>query len=238
MHRDQTPGLVHAGLIELATNPSASLLDALSREEVERAKRFRTEAQRGLFISRRYALRSILASCLGIGLDEIDLAHTELGKPYLPNWPEIAFSMSHSRELAMYALGTDIALGIDIESRDLIVDADAITRTACNKREVRAINDLNGTDRDDAILTAWVRKEAVAKAHGSGLGFPLSKIGTSPGVPADATPARVRSLSNRSWFVWDLEAPTGHRAALAANRPDVEIEFIDRRREAALHKAG
>ena len=96
------------------------------------------------------------------------IAVTDRGKPYFPDshWQ---FSISHTKYHAFCALA-DSPVGIDAEELNRKIDlrlADKILSPA-----ERAEYDAAG-DKNKALLTFWVLKEAAAKLTGEGLrGYP------------------------------------------------------------------
>ena len=96
------------------------------------------------------------------------IAITSRGKPYFPNSPW-HFSISHTKHHAFCVLA-DCPVGIDAEETTRKIDlrlADKILSPA-ERAEYEAAEDKN-----KALLTFWVLKEAAAKLSGEGLrGYP------------------------------------------------------------------
>jgi phosphopantetheinyl transferase len=72
-----------------------------------------------------------------------------------------------------------------------------------------------------------VRKEAVAKGRGEGLGLDLTQIQTRPGVPAEATEVKLRTKPRDRWFVWDVPVGDGGSGAVAARERSLRIELFE-----------
>ena len=94
----------------------------------------------------------------------------EGGKPYLVNEPGVHFSLSHSANWAVCAI-SDHPVGVDIERcepgrRD-------IASRFFHKEEVRYLNTLLPSARDDAFYKLWTLKESFVKSTGRGLDLPL-----------------------------------------------------------------
>ena len=96
------------------------------------------------------------------------IAVADRGKPYFPNSPWY-FSISHTKHHAFCVLA-DCPVGIDAEEMTRKIDlrlAEKILSPA-EKAEYEAAGDKN-----KALLTFWVLKEAAAKLSGEGLrGYP------------------------------------------------------------------
>lgn len=140
----------------------------LSHDEVARSERFSTSQLRNRYIAGRGWVRSVLGSEVGLHPAAVRFRYLELGKPVVEHPPNIlAFSLAHSADEALLAVGPPGGLGIDVErvtagaydpaSADLVLSFD----------ELRWIE--HQADRDRAFLRCWVRKEAYAKVGGLGM---------------------------------------------------------------------
>jgi 4'-phosphopantetheinyl transferase len=123
------------------------------------------------------------------------------GKPHLVGGSDLDFSLSHSGELALVAVGCGRRVGADVERVRPRTDVLAIARGSLSARERQAVESL-GTDeaRRGAFFRCWTRKEAYLK----GLG-----VGLAGGLDTDPEEAR-------GWQICSLPAPPGYVAALAA----------------------
>ncbi|MCB1522030.1 MAG: hypothetical protein KDJ37_15865 [Hyphomicrobiaceae bacterium] len=172
--------------------------DALEREEARspRLPRADSEAMAVAFgnihVRRRrlahIALRLALARATGGSrFDGVDFHRSEMGKPSLPGGG-LAFNLSHAGPAALIAIARreDVAIGIDLEERR------ALHLTASRRDRILAAADamspgapLAATGSDDAVLQAWVRIEAAAKALDTGIFRLLGALGVAgPGEAA------------------------------------------------------
>ena len=96
------------------------------------------------------------------------IARTERGKPYFVD-EKLYFSISHTKRNAFCAL-SDVPVGIDAEETDRVVNP-ALAEKILSPREYAQY--LAANDKNKALLTFWVLKEAEAKCTGEGLrGYP------------------------------------------------------------------
>ena len=96
------------------------------------------------------------------------LAKMPLGKPYFPG-KSLHFSISHSKKTVFCAL-SDRPIGIDAEELTRTIDPRLAEKilSAAEYAQYQAAE-----DRNRALLTFWVLKEAAAKCSGRGLqGYP------------------------------------------------------------------
>ena len=87
------------------------------------------------------------------------------GKPYLAEYPEIHFNISHSGEWAVCALAS-MPCGVDIQERRPIRSRRMVERTM-NAREQRQI--LEAEDGTGEFIKLWTYKESCIKLSGEGL---------------------------------------------------------------------
>lgn len=163
-----------------------------------RADRFKRAGAAERWIVSRAALRILLCTRMGCIPEDLEIAVTEHGKPYLPG-STLHFNLSHSGERALIALSEECEVGVDIE------------RPGRNVRAVeRALSDGERATGDD-LLQLWCRKEAWAKALGGGLGW---------------TPERFDTTRADGFALADLPLDGGYRGALAVEGEDASHALL------------
>ncbi|MGE0202760.1 MAG: 4'-phosphopantetheinyl transferase superfamily protein [Hyphomicrobiaceae bacterium] len=117
----------------------------------------------------RAALRLLVRAIAGEAHAAQPLARTPAGKPMLPG-SGLEISLSHSGGLALVAVSTAGAIGVDLECpRTVTLDG---WRRPALEAAAAALSPapLAGVAGTDArFLAAWVRLEALAKARGDGI---------------------------------------------------------------------
>ena len=144
----------------------------------------------------RIALRIVLERWAGNDVRRSAFEIERGGRPKLAQgWPH--FSISHTGDVALIAVSQHSAIGIDIEQErnikmsderraQVMKAANALSSQHDSRRTPKA-NDLD----DAAILQAWVKLEAVAKATGLGIGRVLTDYGVSHANNANNANERV-----------------------------------------------
>jgi 4'-phosphopantetheinyl transferase len=223
------PGLSEAGTESEIQLWTASLDDAaaaaafvvgrtlLSEEELERAGRFRFDADRASFVASRVWLRVLLAERLGVAPTAIRLLTAAGGKPELapplPTW--LRFSMSRSGSRGLYALARGAEVGVDLEDCSRIVDVEAVGSMFFSLGERGVLSGLEGDTKQRGFYRIWTRKEAVLKAMGVGLDAPISLLDVTADVARWDTAVPSGSNTARSWCLRDVDVAPGYAAALA-----------------------
>lgn len=214
------PDEVHLWTVDPSLFPSCTeeWLEALSPSELERAARFKFEAPRERFTVTRCLLRHLLGAYLRIPAGRVPLSEGPHGKPRVGEQspgPALGFNVAHTDGCVLIAIASDQDVGVDVEGCRPIPDAPAMARRFFTAGEAAALLDLDGPRRDAAFLTCWVRKEAVAKALGTGLTLSTTLIET--GFAPHITP-RPLQLAGTTVFVQDIRPADGYVAALASTR--------------------
>lgn len=185
----------------------ARLAGVTSAAEQARARRLRVDPAARRFLAARGILRTLLGGYLGCPPAAVPLpAGGGDEKPRLlePEGPELRFNVSHSGDAALLAFARRREVGVDIECHAKGRTAERLARRFFTDAERRLLETLDGPDRTQAVLAIWTRKEAMAKAHGTGVyrsGLPELDLGLgSDGEwltthdPAFGEPWSVRSI--------------------------------------------
>jgi 4'-phosphopantetheinyl transferase len=178
-------GEVHLWLAAL-DDDGGDPLRTLSSAERARAARIAGERERRRWAQGRAILRALLARYLQIEPAAVQIAQGANGKPALGpsqaagDAPHAAaredgdalllhFNLSHSGGAALYAIGADGPVGVDIELPGRERDVVAIAGRVFGDAEAVRLAALHPQERRHAFLRAWVRHEARLKCLGAGL---------------------------------------------------------------------
>jgi len=206
-------GAVHVWSARLDRSEAgdAAALAMLSDDERARSARFVLGRDRRNFIARRSLLRAILAHYLKSGPSQIILTREERGKPRLaaPNVvPPLHFNFSHSRGLAVCAVGRLAPLGVDVEQFRPMPEMAEIAATFCSAPENALLKAAPPEKKLEVFFSIWTRKEAYLKATGEGIAGTLAQLDCSQAPPGWS----LHALSPAPGFVGAL-ACTGSQPA-------------------------
>ena len=199
----------------------ASFEQLLTADERTRAGRFHFERDRSRFIVARAFRRRILGRYLHRDPRALRFCSNPYGKPGLAPEPggdaTLSFNVTHAGALALYAVTSHGAIGIDLEAIRMDVDCDAIAERYFSPRERRMLGALPPARRREAFFHCWTRKEAYIKARGMGLSLALDRfdVSVSPGDPAALLETREEGQDSSRWMLCDLPVGDGYVAALA-----------------------
>jgi 4'-phosphopantetheinyl transferase len=219
-------GEIHVWRIRLDARATDTSL--LSADEQTRARRLRDATRCAQFVAGRTALRRLLGAYTGTRPQALEFAYGPHGKPALPDRGP-AFNFTHSEDLALLAVASDRAVGIDIEHRNRTIHAALLARHILTRQEATAFRQVPPTRQTAALLATWTRKEAYIKALGDGFSRPLRSF--SVAVPADSQPARLKlddqAGSPQRWTFMPLDPHPDYLAALAAPGTDWTLHCFD-----------
>ncbi|NKB70628.1 MAG: 4'-phosphopantetheinyl transferase superfamily protein [Candidatus Latescibacteria bacterium] len=192
----------------------------LSPDESQRAASFRSNPHRARYIVARGFLRYLLGLYLQRDPAQIEFAYNPQGKPELapPAAPPLHFNLSHSHNLALYALTRDRLVGVDLEFIRPRVSIDQIARRFLAPAEQDALQAISPADRTRAFFTCWTRKEAYLKARGEGIMRGLDRFAVSlqPNAPALLSSPDDEPAEQARWRFADLQPGSGFLGALCA----------------------
>jgi 4'-phosphopantetheinyl transferase len=165
-------------------------------------------------------LRAILARYLRVNPATLVFETERAGKPHLaparhPGF--LQFNLSHSRNLALVAVSGGSEIGVDLEWVSDAIEVDQVAALVFSKSEIAVLGRLDIPRKREAFFNGWTRKEAIVKALGAGLGYPVRQLTVSIDPAARVRVIRPKNdAMNRSR--WRLEALTpapGYAAAVA-----------------------
>ncbi|MAX27386.1 MAG: hypothetical protein CMJ19_23055 [Phycisphaeraceae bacterium] len=180
-------GCVDVFALSLTAPPitRARALDLLDETERKRHDRFKSPKRQGEFAITRALLRMVVASVLRSDPASVAFAHTEHGKPYLPDHP-VHFNVTHSADMALIAVSPDFAIGVDIECHRPRENFQKMAKRFFSPAEFDALMKLPADKQFRAFHTIWTRKEAFVKAIAKGitLGLDQFTVNVDPDEPA------------------------------------------------------
>ncbi len=155
------PGEVHLWMTTIDEVPEF----VLSPSEQIKLSVMKLPAAARRFESTRKFLGYLLSSYLKTSNFQID--KTEQGKPFLPEFSEFHFNVTHSKGVIMVALSQK-PIGIDLERRREL-DAISIAKRFFSSQELLFFHQDREDHNQQAFFKCWAAKEAALKADGGGI---------------------------------------------------------------------
>jgi 4'-phosphopantetheinyl transferase len=189
----------------------------LSADEAARADRFHFPRDRGRFIAGRAVLRILLSGYLHCDPAGLRFGYNAHGKPALAGAEGLEFNLAHSHGLALYAVTSGRAVGIDVEHiREDLAGAE-IAERFFSRAENAVLRDLPAGQRREAFFRCWTRKEAYLKATGRGLSVALDSFDVSLAPTAAPALLAVRDDPGevKRWCFRNVDPAPGYVGAVA-----------------------
>jgi len=101
----------------------------------------------------------------------LEFQYNQYGKPYIKEYPNIFFSISHTDGLALCAI-SDAEIGADCEKIGNYDDG--VAKMISSTNEYEYLNKTN--DKNRMFFKLWTLKESYIKAIGMGLSMPLNSF--------------------------------------------------------------
>jgi 4'-phosphopantetheinyl transferase len=176
------------------------------------------------FVAARGALRRILAWYTGERPEHLRFSYSTWGKPRLEpaaRGQRIEFNVSHSGQLAVYAIADGRRLGVDVERIVPVTENDErLSRSWLSEQELAEMSTLDVSARTRCFYSLWTHKEAYLKARGEGLSLAPDRV-RIPRAPAGGSfESAFESGAAQRWSLRELEAGPGYAAALAVEGHD------------------
>ena len=194
----------------------ALFINTLSSDEHARAEKFLRSEDRISFTLTRGILRCVLSRYIDTAPEKIHFDYTSFGKPSLcanPEKPMLNFNVSHSNRWALFVLGENRKIGIDIEYIRAEIDVVAISRRFFSPQETHHIESAPEDKRQRLFYEIWVRKEAYIKALGKGLSISLSRFT----VPLDSHTHVALYPDGERWLFQGISIDPGYASALVTS---------------------
>ena len=205
--------------VDLASDGAreAEALEWLDGDERNRWSRFQHEPARRHFVLCRAALRATLCEHLRCGNEQLSFGTAEGGKPYaladglpLP----VAFNVTHSGEHGLIALAPAGRVGVDAEDYVPHRKLDELAEAVFGPNERADLAATAGDDRIRLFFRLWTFKEAVTKAHGTGLSLDVSGFEIPASMRAGAARCVLR-IPDAPETAWQLDSLSNERFAAA-----------------------
>lgn len=162
---------------------------------------------------RQASLFGKLLLAKGLGFYGIDpraigkISFNAYKRPYLAD-TTIDFNISHTEELVVCFICNHVRVGVDIEKVKKINLEDF--QSVFTPKELEWLNKKPEDYR--RFYRLWTMKEALVKAEGSGLHFPLLEIDTLENP-------HWTKVNNYTWYYFTWELHKGHMGTIVMNRP-------------------
>jgi len=199
----------------------------LDEAEQTQARKFKNASLHKRYVEVHGRLRNVLAQTLNESPEKIRIKKAEHGKPYLADYPELAFNLSHSAGRLMIAVGWLCQLGIDIEICKQRINLSGLVDKCFAEEEAAYWANLPEAQKNLEFYRFWTRKEAFVKATGRGIGLGLNHCVINPEKPTEFLRIPDQCGQASAWHVLDIDLGEGIYSALVADKEFASVRLMN-----------
>jgi 4'-phosphopantetheinyl transferase len=163
-------------------------------------------------------LRQVLA-CY-ISDEDLIIERSEFGKPFLRDFQEWHFNVSHSGEKLLIAI-SNTPVGIDVEQIKPRKSLASLVKKCFAPSEQNYWFDLPENEKLAVFYDFWTRKEAVVKGIGRGIALGLNRCEIDVNQPNNFLNLPV----SENWHTQSLQISPDYCAAIATPCADITLKF-------------
>lgn len=188
-----------------------SWLSQMPVERQERIDRFRFDKDKQLSLGAGILLYTVLEE-VGIDYSSVRLERGKNEKPFLPDYPDIHFNLSHSGQRVMCVLSNS-PVGCDVQKKK---ESDLkVARRFFTPEEVQFIEKGNGIEEQSyRFCRLWTLKESYIKATGRGLSMPLDSFS----ICIDENTGKAASVDDYHFSEFQIEEDYCYSVCMLASK--------------------
>ena len=213
------PDMLHVGFVRMQGDADfGDYLPVLSPAERNRAQSLSNPARRRVYLAGHALLRIVLSKICSVEPDSLPLVFPAKDAPRLEN-DYCHFSLSHTADTLMLGISREGPIGVDLQDIAQCEGREEVFRRFSTKLEWEIISKGAPAQRRLDCARLWTRKEAIAKAEGTGLRpshAEMNSLGDQTVGPGGAT-----------WFLYDIPCPSGGVASAATHFKADDIRIYD-----------
>jgi 4'-phosphopantetheinyl transferase len=179
-----------------------SILDPTKQQH---ASAFKNESLRRRYVEIHARLRILLGDAVNAAPERLRIHKAEYGKPFLADYPELAFNLSHTANKMVVAIAYNCDLGVDIEQCKPRKNLAALVDKCFSEEEKAYWQQLPEAQQTLAFYQFWVRKEAFVKAIGRGIALGLKQCVVNPENQNELLRIPKNYGQARDWLIRDIE---------------------------------
>ena len=147
-----------------------SMISLLSGDRYTKMQRLRSPINKKASVAAYLLLRIALMEVYGID-EAVEFGYAKEGKPLLKDYPDIHFSLSHSKITAACAV-SDVEVGVDVQYISPI--SDRVAKRVLTELEYTKFKESPAPD--EFFCEIWTIKESYLKKTGQGIRFDLRDL--------------------------------------------------------------
>lgn len=201
---------------------------------LDKSERAHAEKLASPLLQQRYVevhghLRNILSRYLAQPPEKINIKKAAHGKPYLTDYPDLTFNLSHTANNLVIAVAQGCQLGVDIEHCKPRSNLALLVDKCFADVEAAYWHQLPETEKTTAFYCFWTKKEAFVKATGRGIALGLKSCVTDPANPGVFLNLPADYGQTSAWKILDINLPASQSlcGALVSDKLISQVNSFD-----------
>ena len=180
-------------------------LGILDATEQQYAEGIKNEQFRKRYVEIHARLRRVLGENVNAAPEHLRIHKAEYGKPFLVDYPDLAFNLSHTANKMVIVTAYHCDLGVDIEQCTPRKNLAALVDKCFAEEEKTFWQQLPQSQQLRAFYQFWTRKEAFVKATGRGIALGLNECVINPEKPLEWL--RIPNAYGQAgdWLIQEIE---------------------------------
>ncbi|MGJ0484771.1 MAG: 4'-phosphopantetheinyl transferase family protein [Methylomicrobium sp.] len=216
---------IRLGRLCVHADDSAYYWGLLNGEEQHRAEGINNPQRQAYYIETYGRLRMLLGEATDSPPETLRFSKHPHGKPYLVDFPEIAFNLSHTADRIAVVIGRSCRVGIDIEACKPRTNLAALADKCFGAEEIAYWQALSETEQFRAFYHFWTYKEAFVKAVGRGIGLGLHHCVVDPANPSRMLHVPASCGPAENWSLHTLDVGNEVCGAVAVDGPIAAVNM-------------
>ncbi len=209
---------VWQGCINQESDDYSRAWSVLDTAEQAQAHKITSAVRHKEYVQIHAQLRYTLANTIQQAPEKIVINKTATGKPYLADYPDLVFNISHTTDLFLIAIAKNCQLGIDVEQRRSRLNLNGLVSKCFSEEEQTYWRQLADAEQLSTFYKYWTRKEAFVKATGQGIVLGLNQCVIDANNINQFLSIPKQCTAVNDWFVYDLDVGEQHFAALVTDQ--------------------
>ncbi|PSM56691.1 4-phosphopantetheinyl transferase [Clostridium diolis] len=207
-------------LFEIDANLFKILIKYVSEERKNRICKLKNNRDKNRILISELLTRKIIYKKLKLNNDQIYFDKNQFGKPFLKDYENFYFNISHSGKWIICA--TDCkTIGIDIE-KIRSINYKELAKNYFTNEECRFILETSANNQIRNFYRMWTLKESYIKAEGRGLSIPLKSFSI------DINNKRINKVNSGycEYFLKEIEIDYYYKMSVCSLNPSISNDVI------------
>ena len=158
-------------------------------------------------------------------ISSFEVGYTEHGKPYIKEYPDFHFSISHSGNFTVLVT-SDSAVGIDIQEMKSFADYEGIARYIFSVDEKNGLTNCNkDEDKQEFFYRVWSSKEAFVKMTSQGISESLQNY-TADFETMMITEGRDGLKDKPHAYIKEIKDFDGYSLFICSKEPISDVKLV------------